>query len=153
MLSYIATPYWHRDPVVRAARAMAADHILADFIKRREPAFCPISHCAHMRHLLPANFEKWAVEYDLTILENCSKLVVALMPGYHFSKGVRREVIFANQRGIPIEFFDAKNILLAPFDHIRTLWEASAGPPGTVCLLPHANPYLELTIGNDNKNS
>ena len=147
-LEYLATPYWHKNPIVRSARAIAADFIYAQFVCERRPVFGPITSCSKVRGLLPGNFESWAVEYDLSILAHCQKLVVALMPGWGTSRGIRAEVEFAVSNQIEIEFFDAKPILeFEPFpwppnNQQVSLWSACAGPPGTVELIHNVDRYM-----------
>lgn len=157
MLTYLATPFWHANAIVRAARAEAADHILSTFISRREPTFCPISQCYHMRHLLPKNFETWAVDYDISILQSCTKLVIALMPGYDSSRGVRRETEFAIEKGIEIEFTPCEEILKSieyswSGTH-TTLWAACSGPPGVFPILKNSFRFLEEIRGSLHSNS
>lgn len=150
-LEYLATPFWHKMPHVRAARSIAADHILAELMKARRAIFCPISQTYHLRHLLPANFETWAVEWDCQILAHCQRLLVAVMPGYHLSKGMRREVLFAKEKGIDIAPVEVETILKrAAYDdgvNSGTLWNVCAGPPGAVTSVPSFSEYMSTTIG------
>lgn len=148
-LAYLATPYWHKEPAVRAARAIAADIIYAQLVTERIPVFGPITSCSKVRGLLPANFESWAVEYDLLILAHCNQIILPIMPGYNTSTGVRREVEYAIQNNIEILPLDVKSRLMReeypwpPNNQIVTLWHACAGQPGTIPLVANFKSYLD----------
>lgn len=71
-----------------------------------EHVFCPIAHShpieVHgMDDIKSGDF--W-LNQDFAILEKCNKMIVYCMPGWEESKGIAREIDFANNLGIPIEY-------------------------------------------------
>ena len=68
--------------------------------------YCPIAETAALAkhaHLLGTSWEDWR-EHDLVLLDRCDELWIAMIDGWQQSKGVRGELKFALQRGIPVCF-------------------------------------------------
>ena len=100
-LIYLAGPYSHPKREVREDRFFRLNVIAAWLMERGFHVFSPISHThpiAIINHL-PSEFKFWE-QYDLLMLQHCTKLAVAQIPGWDQSEGVRREIELAAQIGI-----------------------------------------------------
>ena len=80
----------------------------AELMLNGEQVFCPIAH-SHpievngMTEIKDGDF--W-LKQDFAVLAHCDQLTVYRMPGWEQSNGVRREIEFAQERGIPVEYID-----------------------------------------------
>lgn len=107
--AYLASPYTHEDPEVREQRSRDVCLIAAILMQRGEVVFSPIAHSHAIAEALPGD---WAVDHDFwkrqdaPYLATCSKLYVAMLPGWDVSRGVAHELAEARARGIPIEYLD-----------------------------------------------
>lgn len=104
MFTYVASPYYHPDPVVRDNRYKIVCAYCAHCFLERKAVFSPIAHWHPIAeaHSLPAGFEHW--EYvDYALLERANAVhVLAFMDGWDTSRGVRAEVEYARKLNIPI---------------------------------------------------
>lgn len=64
--------------------------------------FSPISHWHHIasEYELPTNYEFWHT-YNCTILSVCSEMRIVTSEGWNKSKGVKAEIDFCLEKGIP----------------------------------------------------
>ncbi|HSX26036.1 MAG TPA: DUF1937 family protein [Chlamydiales bacterium] len=102
-LIYLACPFRHIDPMVQKKRCAAAHYVAAMLSAQGRHIFSPLTHneiLMEIKQDIPG--EHW-MQFDLTILAICRRLLVLKMAGWELSKGVRREIDFAKERGIPIE--------------------------------------------------
>lgn len=105
-LIYLASPYSAPTPRERTRRFKKVCKKAAELMEQGLTVFCPIAH-SHaietigMDDLKDGDF--W-LKQDFAILENCSKIMVYMMPGWENSYGIRREIDFAETANIPIEF-------------------------------------------------
>lgn len=99
---YLATPYWHSDPQVRALRKDKACRITAKLVEKGLTVFCPIAYGSAWRHELTVewNHDEW-LRFDLRFLAMSSLLIVADMEGWRESRGVAEEIDFAARNKIP----------------------------------------------------
>lgn len=71
--------------------------------------FSPISHSHAISQYLPmdlrCNWEFWA-HHDLAELAKCDELHVLTNKGWLYSTGVKAEIDFAVERGIPVHYVD-----------------------------------------------
>jgi hypothetical protein len=104
-LAYLASPYAHPNPAMMAARYRTVRRICADLMRAGAHIFAPIVHCHEIAVLyeLPRDHKFW-IAYDLNMLKRCDVLLVAQIEGWKQSKGMRMEMEFASERGMPIEF-------------------------------------------------
>lgn len=71
-----------------------------------EEIFCPIAH-SHpievegMTEIKDGDF--W-LKQDFAVLEHCKKMYVYCMDGWEQSKGIKREIEFAEMKNIPITY-------------------------------------------------
>jgi len=101
---YLASPYSHPDPAVREARYVAACKKTAQYAKKGIAVFAPIVHshpvAAYMDPADCMNFDLW-MKLDLPILKDAAEMHILCIDGWRSSKGVAREIEFAQYNGIP----------------------------------------------------
>jgi hypothetical protein len=110
-LIYLATPYSHRDPVVRERRFKEACRIAAHFISEGWLVFCPIAHGHPIAVAgenvgtcwLPKNWDYWQ-KFDCKMLSACDELWIVMMDGWEESKGIDGEIDMAADLKKPIRF-------------------------------------------------
>lgn len=100
---YIASPYSHPDPAVREQRYEDVREYCALRITDGICVFSPIVYAHEMAkaHTMPTDAKTWE-RFNTTILRRCSQMIVLELSGWEESKGVRQEIIFANQLLIPV---------------------------------------------------
>lgn len=107
MLIYIATPYSHSDPSIRAANFQRANKLAAWAMQNGYCVFSPVSHSHPVAEYLPPelllDFDFW-MSADLPILRKCDALFVYPPDAALTSRGVAREVEEAKACGIPIRY-------------------------------------------------
>jgi hypothetical protein len=104
---YLASPYTHPDPAVRAVRFRATCQTAAKLIREGQIVFAPIAHSHPMTEFgLPADWQFWE-RYDVEFLRRCSELVVLKLDGWRESRGVQAEIDLALEMDLPIRYLDA----------------------------------------------
>lgn len=105
MLTYLASPYNHPDPVVMEERRAAACRKAGELIEAGVPVISPIAHnVAVIREVgCDTGWDRWQVQ-DMAILQACSRIAVLCLPGWEQSKGVAAEIAEATKIGLPIEY-------------------------------------------------
>ena len=103
-LIYLACPFRHTDPNMRKKRCAAVHYVAAQLSAEGRHVFSPLTHNAILIDILQDSLpgEHW-MQFDLAILAGCKYLFVLKMEGWELSKGVRREILFAQERGIQVE--------------------------------------------------
>lgn len=105
---YLATPYtkypWGHEQAFRDATRLAA--VLTKDCGL--PVFCPIAHSHPMAaegklHATDAEFWK---SVDMPFINAASALIVATLPGWYESEGVKHEIAEFNKAGKPVHFLD-----------------------------------------------
>lgn len=103
---YLACPYSHPDPAVRAHRAQAVSREAARLMRAGNVVYSPIS----MGHAiakadpgLPYDFDWWEKQC-LPYLDWADELTVLRLAGWDHSCGVAREIEEARRRGLPISY-------------------------------------------------
>ena len=103
---YIASPYSHPEASVRYDRYEAACKKAAQYADKGIPHFSPIaqSHpvADHMDEAKRMDFDLW-MKLDLPLLRMASELHVLCIDGWRQSRGVTREIEYADQLGIPVK--------------------------------------------------
>jgi hypothetical protein len=106
-ITYLASPYSHRDPDVMAARYRAVVREAARMMRQGEVVYCPIGHSHEIGLEMPAGMNKdhdfW-MKQCIPLLAHSSKLVVYCIPGWEESRGVTEEIHLANRLGIPVKY-------------------------------------------------
>lgn len=106
-LIYLASPY-SRYPFGREAAYIKACQKAADLMEEGKKVFCPIAH-SHAIETLGMNDVKegdWWLAQDFAVLKQCRVLIVYKMEGWEESYGVAREIEFAREHNIPVEYVD-----------------------------------------------
>lgn len=106
-LIYLASPYTHSNPMVKAQRYEAACRAAGKLMKQGLCVFSPIAHS----HPIELYFEDGKAEgmefwlrQDFAILGSCSKMLVLTLDGWAASKGVAAELEFCKAHNIPFGF-------------------------------------------------
>ena len=105
-LIYLATPYSHPCPTIRAARFRVVTAVAAKMMREGEIVFSPITHCHPMAEAggLPTEWAFWQV-YDELMITKCQLMVVVMQVGWKESVGVQREIAIAEENDIPVEYY------------------------------------------------
>lgn len=100
---------------VKQARFFRACEKAAELMARGFVVFSPIAHSHSVEEFgMMGNIQTgdfW-LEQDLEILSRCDKLFVYMMPDWERSRGIAREIAFAKNNKIPIEYL--------PYETVRT---------------------------------
>lgn len=107
-LVYLASPY-SKYPQGRIAAFEKVCKKAAELMLEGFNIFCPIAH-SHPIELIGMTTMKsgdfW-LKQDFAVLGVCSKMFVYKMEGWEESDGVTREIAFAKEHGIPVEYLNA----------------------------------------------
>jgi hypothetical protein len=70
--------------------------------------FCPIAHSHAIETIGFPEIKDgdWWLEQDFSILKHCDQLMVYKMPGWDESYGLSKEIEYAKNNNIPIEYID-----------------------------------------------
>lgn len=108
---YLASPYTHPDPAVKAQRFHEACRVAGDLMKAGKLVFSPIAH-SHVieQHFADGKAEGMSfwLEQDFALLRHASRLLVLRLPGWEQSKGVKAEIEAAEAIGIPVHYLDSE---------------------------------------------
>lgn len=103
---YLASPYSHPDASMREKRWKQACIKAAQYVSRGIPVFSPIAHTHFLADYLDESarmsFELW-MKMDLPLLRPASELHVLCIEGWRTSRGVTREIEYADHVGIPVK--------------------------------------------------
>lgn len=108
-LRYLASPY-SKYPGGREEAYQEACKMAANLMEKGYNIFCPIahSHAIETLGMTDVHDGDWWLKQDFAVLENCDELLVYQMPGWDESYGVRQEIDYAEQLGIPIKYLQYK---------------------------------------------
>jgi hypothetical protein len=106
-LVYLASPYTHQSPLVRAQRFDAACKAAGRLMCAGACVYSPIAH----GHAIETAYEPVAgrdhdfwLRQCFAILLRSSRLVVLTLDGWEQSRGIAAEIEYARANGIPLEF-------------------------------------------------
>jgi len=97
---YLASPYHHPDPQVRAQRLAQAEDAMHQLFPHR--VFSPIAHNGHSSERFGAQTPSNYLLFDFEILSKCTALCVLEIPGWNTSRGVLMEVGYAIANNIEL---------------------------------------------------
>jgi hypothetical protein len=102
---YLATPYTHPEPEVRAARFLAVTLYCAERMAAGELIFSPITygHAFGELGLAATDHVSW-IQFNETMLGISTGVRVLCLRGWELSAGIQHEVEFADKHGIPVEY-------------------------------------------------
>ncbi len=105
---YLAQPYSHPDPRVRAYRAAVGRAMASVLMQRGYVVYAPIAHGESMVPYLPPECvrsnEFWMAQC-LPLLERSDAMWVIPLPGYKESVGLAVEMAHAEKRGIRVTIY------------------------------------------------
>lgn len=106
-LIYLASPY-SKYPHGREQAFRQVCRKAGELMLKGEKVFCPIAHSHPIEYWGMQKDQEgdfW-LNQDFSVLEHCSKLIVYKMEGWEDSYGVKKEIEFAQQLDIPIEYHE-----------------------------------------------
>lgn len=128
---YLASPYTAKrivdgdvecfDEKIETCRYEANIIITSHYMKQGIPIYSPVTHCHNLKQQLHTWKHGDWMKYCLHMLRRASGLYVINLPGYDTSAGVKIEMEFAAEHGIPATLQDIKDLIPT------TLWEACCG--------------------------
>lgn len=104
MKIYLACPYSHKDPEVRAQRVEAVNKTAAELMMAGHLVFSPLSHSHPIsKHckVNPCDHDFW-LRQDLWILRFCDEMHILCLDGWDESTGIKIEVEYAKTLGIDV---------------------------------------------------
>jgi hypothetical protein len=108
-LIYLASPYTHPSPAVRAARFDAACLAAARLIAGGDMVFSPIAHTHPIlvRGRLPSGWDYWE-RFDRRMIAASDEVAVLTLEGWEKSTGIRAEIQITSELGKPVWFLGAE---------------------------------------------
>ena len=115
--SYLASAYQNPDRPADLAycclRFEEACSAAAKLMAKGQHIFCPISHSHPIAHHLPAELRTshdfW-LKQDFALLARADRLIVLQLHQWERSYGVKREIEFAWDNGIVVDYLDPKTL-------------------------------------------
>ena len=96
---YVACPWSHPDPIVRAGRHRYATDYARRLVEDERVVYSPLTHSVPLDPSGDRDWEYWR-QSDLAILALCDELHVLALPGWEESRGVQAEITEAMRLGI-----------------------------------------------------
>lgn len=114
-LWYLATPY-AKYPFGRETAVRHAAMIAAELIKMGVAIFSPIAHSHNISMLgaIPPDAHDIWLPLDEKVMRGCAGMIVARMPGYHYSVGVSHEIAWMNNAKKPVLYLDVAELIGLP---------------------------------------
>ena len=108
---YLASPYSHRFRIVRWWRARQIRKIMARIINEQDAIipFSPIALTHPLAHLCPG--VRWVEDYDKHLLAAFDGMIIVKQPGWNTSLGIKKELNFCFENGIPHTYATPENII------------------------------------------
>jgi hypothetical protein len=105
---YLASPYWHDDPDIRAIRARENADAAARLAVRGFFVFAPVVHGHAIAELDPFHDIQtvYWIEHGLDMLERCDAMWVLGLVGWRQSEGVAGEVLAARALDMDVHLLD-----------------------------------------------
>ncbi|HUU98857.1 MAG TPA: DUF1937 family protein [Phycisphaerae bacterium] len=106
---YLASPYSHPAPAVRAERFRLACNTAATLMQAGHRVFSPIAHTHPIAEAggLPLGWDFWE-QYDREMIAACTEVWVLPIDGWEQSSGVQAEIALARSLGLPVRIIDMK---------------------------------------------
>jgi len=102
-LIYLASPYTSKSQALTKLRVELVVHAVAGLLKKGAIVFSPIvnSHCVDA--YLGTCPELW-YSIDTKYMDRCDELWILMLPGWERSVGIKKELEYAVQKGMPIRY-------------------------------------------------
>lgn len=118
---YLASPYSAPVAEIRRDNFRKTTEAVADLIKRGYYVVSPIVHCHYIAETfdLPTDFRFWQ-NYNEALMRKADSLYVLTISNYKVSVGVKAEVTFALNTGLPVFLYDMYS---KQTERIKQLWD------------------------------
>jgi nucleoside 2-deoxyribosyltransferase len=114
MTVYLAVPYTHPDPRVRADRFEVANRAAAALMRAGYCVFSPISHGHPISQCgVSGDWTRWE-SLDRRMLRQCEEVVVLTLDGWRDSRGVQAELAIAAALDLPVRYMSLAEALSLP---------------------------------------
>lgn len=104
---YLASPYSHKDEVIKHKRKVAASNVIIKLMQQHIYAVSPIVHNTTLvddwQSELDTNWDFW-IDYDFAMLASCRSMLVLTIDGWKESVGVTAEIAYAKKLGKTIKY-------------------------------------------------
>jgi hypothetical protein len=100
---YLACPYAHETEHMEHKRYEQVTSVAAKLMLRGLCIYSPITSMHYLARKVKANAIDW-LQHDLVILARCDKLIVLQLEGWENSVGLKKEIAFASENNIPVEY-------------------------------------------------
>jgi len=106
-LIFISSPYTHEDKSVVEDRLIKVSNFAAKIVSEGKVVISPIvyGHTLLTFHKMPSDWEFWQ-NYCETLITKSDKMIVLMLDGWEESDGVKGEIEFATELGLPIEYIE-----------------------------------------------
>ena len=101
---YLASPYFSPDPALLKLRVQNIKRIARQMMIRGDIVFSPIAYSAALK-LKTFEHADW-MRFDLSVLSQCSRMVIVPLQGWRESKGVAEEIAYCTTNKIPWQVMD-----------------------------------------------
>lgn len=105
MLIYICSPFNHEDQKVVEQRVQEVKDFMVALLEEGFTAISPIviQYSFLEEYGLPTTWDFWK-NFCTTLMNKADKAIVLCIPGWDISEGVKAEIAYFEQLGIPIEY-------------------------------------------------
>jgi hypothetical protein len=85
----------------------------ASLMQQGYVVFSPIahSHAVETNGMDKLETGDFWLDQDLVVLSKCDKVIVLMLPGWEYSRGVKREVEFAKKNNIEVEYLTYESLI------------------------------------------
>jgi hypothetical protein len=106
--SYVAGDTGTASKNLKTRRYKQACKKAAELMEKGYVVFSPIahSHAVEVNGMEKIRTGDFWLDQDLEILDRCDKLFVYKMKDWEASRGIAREIAFAEKHGIPVEYIE-----------------------------------------------
>ncbi len=102
-LTYVATPYRHKNYEVVDMRVEAVKQVVAAFTNKGDATICPVLQYHSIIKLLPTDEIFWKT-LCLSLLSRCDEMVIVQFDDYETSAMLHQKIMFTEQNNIKILF-------------------------------------------------
>lgn len=103
-MKYLAAPYGHPDPAVRAARMKMFYEHDAQLMLEGHSTVSPLAKVETAKYWdIPDTWDYWEM-YSYELLSRCDEMIVLMVDGWKESRGVTAEIAYCKKHGIPISY-------------------------------------------------
>jgi len=111
-LTYLASPYTHKNKAVERSRYEAACNACYLLISKGRSVYSPICHWHPIVNLgYHVDYDR-LLQVDMEILAHCTEILVLCIDGWKESNGVRRELVQAKELGIAAKYCTLKDLIV-----------------------------------------